>query len=315
MAARPRVILLDEALAGMSTEEIAEVRNAVGQLREWGVEGVVSVEHVLSAVRDLADRMVALDFGRVIATGSPDDVLEHEAVVTSYLGAAVVDEDHPAAPRVSTAVEARDHAMRVDELVAGYGNVRVLWDVAMGLSHGEFIGVLGASGAGKTTLCRALTGGCAVHGGRVQLGGDEITGRPAHVVARMGVAHVPSSRELFPELEPLMGRRARTLSGGQQQMVAIGRALMREPKLLILDEPSTGLAPIVVRRLMEALRSLAQSGVGVMVVEQNAVETLRAVDRAYVLQEGRIVFSGSAEELRDDARLASAYLGAGAAPS
>jgi branched-chain amino acid transport system permease protein len=347
MAARPRVILLDEALAGMSTEEIAEVRNAVGQLREWGVEGVVSVEHVLSAVRDLADRMVALDFGRVIATGSPDDVLEHEAVVTSYLGAAVVDEDHPAAPRVSTAVEARDHAMRVDELVAGYGNVRVLWDVAMGLSHGEFIGVLGASGAGKTTLCRALTGGCAVHGGSVQLGGDEITGRPAHVVARMGVAHVPSSRELFPEmsvednlrlgarawsgaaterllastlelfpeLEPLMGRRARTLSGGQQQMVAIGRALMREPKLLILDEPSTGLAPIVVRRLMEALRSLAQSGVGVMVVEQNAVETLRAVDRAYVLQEGRIVFSGSAEELRDDARLASAYLGAGAAPS
>ena len=346
VATRPRVILLDEALAGMSSEEIAEVRRALAALREWGVEAIVGVEHVLSAVRDLADRMVALDFGRVAAEGSPDQVLEHEAVVNSYLGApAHGDEAAPerGAGRPSPGAQAQA-AMAVRDLVAGYGQVRVLWDISMELAPGEFIGILGASGAGKTTLCRALTGDCAIHAGTVTFEGGDITGRSPHLVTQLGIAHVPSSRELFPDLSvkdnlrlgavawsgatterqfdrvlelfpevrPLMQRKAASLSGGQQQMVAIGRALMREPKLLILDEPSTGLAPIVVRRLMQALRSLTEDGVAVMVVEQNAVETLRVVDRAYVLQEGRVVFSGTAEQLRGDPRLAKAYLGSDA---
>jgi branched-chain amino acid transport system permease protein len=348
VATRPRVILLDEALAGMSSEEIEEVRGAVADLRDWGVEGIVGVEHVLSAVRDLADRMVALDFGKVVAEGMPDEVLEHEEVVNSYLGTggAAAEVEEGAAPVAEVPrVSAREgKTMGVEDLIAGYGQVRVLWNVSLQLEPGEFIGVLGASGAGKTTLCRALTGACTVHEGSVALDAESITGKPAHVVARMGVSHVPSSRELFPELSvednlrlgavdwrgetterllgevlelfeelvPLRGRSAGSLSGGQQQMVAIGRALMREPSLLILDEPSTGLAPIVVQRLMRVLRVLADRGVAVMVVEQNAVETLRAVDRAYVLQEGRIVFKGTAEKIRDDPRLAGAYLGADA---
>ncbi|MHB1539165.1 MAG: ATP-binding cassette domain-containing protein [Solirubrobacteraceae bacterium] len=350
VATRPRVILLDEALAGMSSEEIEEVRKAISALREWGVDAIVSVEHVLSAVRDLADRMIAMDFGHIVVEGLPDYVLEHEAVVNSYLGGAAgggeVDAK-PALRRVHRAPQA-EPLMEVVHLAAGYGQVRVLWDVGMYLGPGEFVGVLGASGAGKTTLCRALTGGCTVHSGSVRFGSEEIIGRPAHRVARMGVAHVPSSRELFlgmsvqdnlrlgavawggpdtrrllgmvqelfPELRPLISRRAGALSGGQQQIVAIGRALMREPSFLVLDEPSTGLAPVVVGRLMGTLRSLADNGVAIMVAEQNAAETLRAVDRAYVLQEGRIVFSGTSEDLRDEPRLAKAYLGADAgAPS
>lgn len=350
VATRPRVILLDEALAGMSTEEIAEVRGAIANLRDWGIEGIVGVEHVLSAVRDLADRMVALDFGKVVAEGTPDEVLEHEKVVTSYLGTGGEDEDDEAeeigpAPKLVRFASAENRStMTVEDLVAGYGQVRVLWNIGLTLAPGEFIGVLGASGAGKTTLCRALTGACTVHEGSVALDAEAITGKPSHVVARMGISHVPSSRELFPELSvednlrlgavdwrgedtdrllgevlelfeelhPLLSRNAGALSGGQQQMVAIGRALMREPRLLILDEPSTGLAPIVVKRLMSVLRVLADRGVAVMVVEQNAVETLRAVDRAYVLQEGRIVFKGTAETIREDPRLAGAYLGADA---
>ncbi len=354
VATRPRVILLDEALAGMSSEEIVEVAGAVAALREWGVEGVVAVEHVLSAVRDLADRMVALDFGKVVAAGTPDEVLAHEEVVNSYLGTGAVAEGHgepedeapraAEAPAVARLAAPPGRAMVVEDLIAGYGQVRVLWNVDLRLEPGEFIGVLGASGAGKTTLCRALTGACTVHEGKVALEDASIAGKPAHVVARMGVSHVPSSRELFPELSvednlrlgavdwrgetterllaevlelfeelrPLRARNAGSLSGGQQQMVAIGRALMREPSLLILDEPSTGLAPIVVQRLMRVLRVLADRGVAVMVVEQNAVETLRAVDRAYVLQEGRIVFKGTAEKIKDDPRLANAYLGADA---
>jgi ABC-type branched-subunit amino acid transport system ATPase component/ABC-type branched-subunit amino acid transport system permease subunit len=374
VATRPRVILLDEALAGMSSEEIEEVAGAVAALRDWGVEGIVAVEHVLSAVRDLADPMVALDVGKVVAEGTPDEVLEHEKVVNAYLGTGVGADEEPeeaAAPAAAdgsvpagigavgdggpaadgdTRIPAQigeaaaGSTMTVEDLVAGYGQVRVLWNVDLTLAPGEFIGVLGASGAGKTTLCRALTGACTVHEGSVALDDDAIAGKPAHVVARMGVSHVPSSRELFPdlsvednlrlgavewrgenterllaevlelfeELVPLRGRDAGSLSGGQQQMVAIGRALMREPSLLILDEPSTGLAPIVVKRLMKVLRVLADRGVAVMVVEQNALETLRAVDRAYVLQEGRIVFKGTAEKIRDDPRLAGAYLGADA---
>jgi branched-chain amino acid transport system permease protein len=360
VATRPRVILLDEALAGMSTEEIEEVTGAVAALRDWGVEGIVAVEHVLSAVRGLADRMVALDFGKVVAAGTPEEVLEHEEVVNSYLGTgraeAETDVAGTSAGPAATAMNGQGQvagaalaspggqAMTVEDLVAGYGQVRVLWNVDLELAPGEFIGVLGASGAGKTTLCRAITGACTVHEGKVALDAEAITGKPAHVVARMGVSHVPSSRELFPELsvednlrlgavdwrgetterllgevlelfeelQPLRGRQAGSLSGGQQQMVAIGRALMREPGLLILDEPSTGLAPIVVQRLMKVLRVLADRGVAVMVVEQNAAETLRAVDRAYVLQEGRIVFKGTAEKIREDPRLAGAYLGADA---
>jgi branched-chain amino acid transport system permease protein len=368
VATRPRVILLDEALAGMSSEEIEEVAGAVAALRDWGVEGIVAVEHVLSAVRDLADRMVALDFGKVVAEGTPDEVLEHEQVVDAYLGTGgSVDEEQDAVADGVLAAGSGDRiaasdrvvpadicgrsaagsgrsTMVVEDLIAGYGQVRVLWNVDLTLAPGEFIGVLGASGAGKTTLCRALTGACTVHEGSVALDAAAIAGKPAHVVARMGVSHVPSSRELFPdlsvednlrlgavdwrgetterllaevlelfeELVPLRGRTAGSLSGGQQQMVAIGRALMREPSLLILDEPSTGLAPIVVKRLMKVLRVLADRGVAVMVVEQNAAETLRAVDRAYVLQEGRIVFKGTAEKIRDDPRLAGAYLGADA---
>jgi branched-chain amino acid transport system ATP-binding protein len=304
---------------------------------------------VLSAVRGLADRMMALDFGKVVAEGTPDEVLEHEKVVDAYLGtgavdAAEADEEPGPAPTVPQAPAVAGQTMVVEDLVAGYGQVRVLWNVDLTLAPGEFIGVLGASGAGKTTLCRALTGACTVHDGSVALDDEAIAGKPAHLVARMGVSHVPSSRELFPglsvednlrlgavewrgeaterllgdvlelfeELRPLRGRDAGSLSGGQQQMVAIGRALMREPSLLILDEPSTGLAPIVVKRLMKVLRVLADRGVAVMVVEQNALETLRAVDRAYVLQAGRIVFKGTAEKIRDDPRLASAYLGADA---
>jgi ABC-type branched-subunit amino acid transport system ATPase component/ABC-type branched-subunit amino acid transport system permease subunit len=356
VATRPRVILLDEALAGMSSEEIEEVAGAVAALRDWGVEGIVAVEHVLSAVRGLADRMMALDFGKVVAEGTPDEVLEHEKVVDAYLGTGGAAEGHepaedaaapasvPADIGAAALAPAERSTMVVEDLVAGYGQVRVLWNVDLTLAPGEFIGVLGASGAGKTTLCRALTGACTVHEGSVSLDDEPIAGKPAHVVARMGVSHVPSSRELFPEMSvednlrlgavewrgetterllgevlelfeelvPLRRRDAGSLSGGQQQMVAIGRALMREPSLLILDEPSTGLAPIVVKRLMKVLRVLADRGVAVMVVEQNALETLRAVDRAYVLQEGRIVFKGTAEKIRDDPRLAGAYLGADA---
>lgn len=349
IATRPNVILLDEAMAGMNQEEIGAVQEAVGYLREWGVGAIVDVEHVLTAIRESADRMVAMDFGRVIAQGRPSAVLASDTVIQSYLGKTdrpLANEKRPVsiAPRPMPSAVAggsRGQGVQIESLVAGYHYIHILWDVSIHLSPGEFVGVLGANGAGKTTLCKAICGVCSVYSGHIEIGDANTIGLAPYEIARLGVAYVPSDRELFgemtveenlrlgavkvrgdvtdsalehvlsvfPELRTLLRRKAGNLSGGQQQMAAIGRGLMRSPQILLLDEPSTGLAPIVVARLMEELRKLSDDGMSILVLEQNAHETLRFVDRAYVLQEGRVKFQGTSTELAQNASLASAYLG------
>jgi branched-chain amino acid transport system ATP-binding protein len=227
-------------------------------------------------------------------------------------------------------------------LVAGYGALRVLHEVSLTVERNEVVGVLGANGAGKTTLLRAIAGAVRPQGGSVTLLGRPVTGLPDHEVTRAGVGHVPSGRELFadmsvednlamgghsvpaaraaelrervlelfPALAAMLDRRAGSMSGGEQQMLAFGRALMTDPSLLLLDEPSTGLAPAIVASLFDALRQLiAEGGMSVVLVEQNAGLALEVVERAFVLRQGRIVLSGTAAELRD-AHLVDAYLGA-----
>jgi branched-chain amino acid transport system ATP-binding protein len=227
-------------------------------------------------------------------------------------------------------------------LVAGYGALRVLHEVSLTVERNEVVGVLGANGAGKTTLLRAIAGAVRPQGGSVTLLGRPVTGLPDHEVTRAGVGHVPSGRELFadmsvednlamgghsvpaaraaelrervlelfPALAAMLDRRAGSLSGGEQQMLAFGRALMTDPSLLLLDEPSTGLAPAIVASLFDALRQLiAEGGMSVVLVEQNAGLALEVVERAFVLRQGRIVLSGTAAELAG-AHLVDAYLGA-----
>lgn len=350
IAARPRIVLLDEPMAGMNQEEINSVQTAIATLPDWGVESIVAVEHVLSAIRDAADRMIALNFGNVIAEGEPRMVLGHDAVVTAFLG-------HPDSERREARDERthkrtrnlRDEAtpgIRVRGLHAGYDRVRILRDIDLEVHRGEIVGVLGASGAGKTTLCRTICNMCTIQSGTVEFMGSNVADIRPYALARKGLAYVLSSRELFgrmtvednlrlgaakmrgsktdalladvllvfPGLEELLNRKAAQLSGGQQQMAAIGRALMREPKLLVLDEPSTGLAPVVVTHLLDSLQHLSGRGMGILVAEQNARATLQVVDRAYVLQEGAVVFSGVYEELAADVRMASAYLSLDAPP-
>jgi branched-chain amino acid transport system ATP-binding protein len=233
--------------------------------------------------------------------------------------------------------------LAVENVDAGYGTLRVLRDVSMEVGTEEVVSVLGANGAGKTTLLRTIAGVLTPRAGSITLAGESIAGRSAHTLVGAGIGHVPSGRELFPnmtveenlrmgafgiqkareaeihsrvlELFPTMRdklrRRAGSLSGGEQQMVAIGRALMTDPKLLLLDEPSTGLAPKVVGALFDALRQLiATTDMSILLVEQNAGLALAFAKRAYVLEVGRCVLSGPAEELREDPRVLSAYLGA-----
>lgn len=231
--------------------------------------------------------------------------------------------------------------LEVVGLSAGYGSLRVLHEVSLTAHRQEVVGVLGANGAGKTTLLRAIAGVVRPTAGQVRLHGREVAGAPDYTLTTAGVGHVPSGRELFPELTvadnldlggfrvpaprakelrdralelfPALGgmldRRAGALSGGEQQMLAFGRALMTDPSLLLLDEPSTGLAPAIVESLFAALRRLiSEDEMSVVLVEQNAELALDVISRAYVLRQGQFVLSGTTEELRKT-ELVDAYLG------
>jgi branched-chain amino acid transport system ATP-binding protein len=232
--------------------------------------------------------------------------------------------------------------LAVERLRAAYGRIQALQEVSLEVYQGEVVAVVGANGAGKTTLLRTLAGLMSPVGGRVLLDGIEVTGRPAEEMVRLGVALVPEGRQVFYGLSvednlvlgayhrrrdsdmrrdmedifalfPVLAQRRRqaagTLSGGEQQMLAIGRALMARPRLLLLDEPSLGLAPKVVRDVMGRLLELRDRGVTVLVAEQHARAALAVADRAYVLERGRIVLSGTRERLIEEGAIRAAYLG------
>ncbi len=232
--------------------------------------------------------------------------------------------------------------LEIRDLTTGYGRAQVLWDVTASVADGEIVTLLGPNGAGKTTLVNALSGILRPWSGQVLLNDIDLTATRPHLISQSGIAVVPEGRRIFPdmtvtdnlligaynkrarphhegnveriyEIFPRLSERKRQLagsmSGGEQQMLAIGRALMAEPSLLLLDEPSLGLAPIIVENIFEVLKQLNQEGLSILLVEQNAVEALNLAGRGYVLEEGRIVGEGSSGELLADERLRKAYLG------
>ena len=227
-------------------------------------------------------------------------------------------------------------------VTAGYGAFTALWDVALRVERGEAVAVVGPNGAGKTTLLRVISGILPVRAGTLTFDGAALAGRPAHEVVAHGIAHVPEGRRLFPALSvaenlkmgaylpavrahyreslervwalfPVLAerkaQRAGSLSGGEQQMLAIGRALMSRPRLILLDEPSMGLAPVMVLRLFELIRRIRAEGYTILVVEQNVRQVLKLVDRAYLLEVGRIKMEGRAAELAEQDFVRKAYVG------
>jgi branched-chain amino acid transport system ATP-binding protein len=225
---------------------------------------------------------------------------------------------------------------------AGYGSFQALFDVSLEVRGGEAVAVIGPNGAGKTTLMRVISGLIRPTAGSIVMEGADLLGTPAHKIVEIGIAHVPESRRLFPrmtveenlrmggfipaarpkfrqrldfvyELFPRLRERRRqlagTMSGGEQQMCAIGRALMSEPKLLLLDEPSAGLAPLVVEQVFELVKRIRGMGLTVLIVEQNVQQVLRVVDRAYLLKTGSIRAGGAAADLLESDSIREAYLG------
>ena len=234
--------------------------------------------------------------------------------------------------------------LQVDGLRVAYGGIEALRGVSFDVEDGAIVTLLGANGAGKTTTLRSISGLLRPRGGSISFDGQRIDGLPAHEMVRFGISHVPEGRRIFPrmsvrenllmgayhrrddlsadldrvyELFPVLRERnsqdGGTLSGGEQQMLAIGRALMARPRLLLLDEPSMGLAPMIVARIFEIIREINEQGTTVLLVEQNAAQALRLASRGYVLETGEIVMSDDASKLLADDRVRAAYLGEGAA--
>ena len=232
--------------------------------------------------------------------------------------------------------------LELHQVTAGYGAFTALWDVSLRVAQGEAVAVVGPNGAGKTTLLRAISGLIAPRAGRIAFEGAELGGRPAYEIVAHGIAHVPEGRRLFPQLTvgenlkmgaflprarahfpeslervyglfPVLAerqaQRAGSLSGGEQQMLAVGRALMSRPKLILLDEPSMGLAPVMVLRLFDLIRRVREEGYTILVVEQNVRQVLKLVDRAYLLEVGRIKIEGRAADLAEQDFVRQAYVG------
>jgi len=234
--------------------------------------------------------------------------------------------------------------LQVEQLRVAYGGIEALRGIDFEVEEGSIVTLLGANGAGKTTTLRTISGLLRPRGGAISFEGRRIDGVPPHEMVRLGIGHVPEGRRIFPrmsvrenlrmgayhrrdnvepdidrvyDLFPVLKERATqdggTLSGGEQQMLAIGRALMGQPRLLLLDEPSMGLAPMIVARIFEIIREINEQGTTVLLVEQNAAQALRLATRGYVLETGQIVMADEASKLLADDRVRAAYLGEGAA--
>lgn len=334
LAAQPKLLLLDEPFAGMNDTESEATMKLIHRIREGGVT-ILVIDHHMQTMARGCDRLVVMDHGLKLAEGLPADVVNQPAVVSAYLGAG----DEVNAP---TTVPNPDVVLSVRDLSVQYGRTKALRGAGLSLKQGEIVALVGANGAGKTTMLRAISGLVPVAGGSIDLLGRTVNGVDPVSRVRSGLAHCPEGREIFPrmtvlenlnlgaigrsssevdaelqhvhEVFPRLAERSQqlagSLSGGEQQMLAIGRAIMSKPKVLILDEPTLGLSPLLAREVGETLMRLNQEGLSVLLVEQNAVLALAIAHRAYVLENGVMALSGRAAELRNDEAVKRVYLGA-----
>ncbi|MBI2746645.1 MAG: ATP-binding cassette domain-containing protein [Burkholderiales bacterium] len=335
LATDPEALLLDEPAAGLSREDKERLGALLRRIAVAGIT-VLLVEHDMTLVMGISDQVVVLDAGVRLATGTPAEVQANPAVQQAYLGESLASD----APARDVDRSARPEMLGVGSLVAGYGAEPVLHGINLQVRQGEVVALLGANGAGKSTLMKALAGLHRPVQGGIHLEGRELKNLGAEQVVAQGVVLVPEGRQVFPELSVLdnirlgaflhpadrdarveeqlqrfprlrerLHQRAGLLSGGEQQMLAIARALMSRPRILLLDEPSLGLAPKIIAELFAALDQLRREGMTLLLVDQMAGLALALADRAYVIEGGRIVAQGTAAEIAADGALAQAYLG------
>jgi branched-chain amino acid transport system ATP-binding protein len=338
LATQPRVLLLDEPSAGLNESETATLGELLREVAGSGL-GVLLVEHDMSFVMGTCERIHVLDFGRIISVGTPTEVQGDDTVRAAYLGE---DEEQE---RKAPAVASRDGgnsaagppALELRDVHAGYGTIDVLHGVTLTVPTGAVFALLGPNGAGKSTALKVASGQIAPNSGEVRLFGSSVQGKSSDALARAGVCAIPEGRGIFPnltvtenlrmatytgppmsELEEraftrfprLRDRRrqlAGTLSGGEQQMLSMARALTTDPKVLLLDELSMGLAPIVVEELYEIVARIAAEDVSILIVEQFAHEVLDVAETAAIMLHGQIQLTGRPHQIAEE--LDAAYLG------
>ena len=344
LAMKPKLLLLDEPAAGLDAKETSRLAELLHAVRDRFHVSMLLVDHDMSLVMRVCDYVYVLEFGKMLARGEPAAIRNDPKVLAAYLGEESKklpgEVEQPAVfLNGSPPRSGRAPLLEVDGLAAGYGGLEVIRDVSLSVRPGEVVACIGANGAGKTTTLRAISGMIRARRGRVTFAEGNVTGSPPERITRMGLVHIPEGRGLFPsisvedtlrlvantaghevdlgpayELFPrLRERRTQlvgTLSGGEQQMVALARAILSEPRLVMMNEMSQGLAPTVVRRLFEIIRVFREKGIAVLLVEQFVESALDVADRAYVFEHGTIGLSGEASELRADRKLvAGSYLG------
>jgi ABC-type branched-subunit amino acid transport system ATPase component len=370
---KPKLIMLDEPAAGLSPVMVKQFVDIVDEFwRRYNLT-VVIVEHMTKLVMDIADRVTVLNYGQVIAEGTPAEIMSDRKVIDVYLGRGIkeaftpefereeitvtagespdseLEPLHPEpAPASEPAVTRQDEApngfkgLKVEGIDAYYGKLQVLNDVSLKVPQGSIVALLGGNGSGKSTTLKAISGLVKVKKGIVEYDGMTLPRKHPHRIVRMGVVQVPQHREVFPYLTvkenlamgayrrrdkkgirndydrvlnyfPRLGERhkqlAASMSGGEQQMLAIGRALMANPSILLMDEPSASLAPTLVEEIFEKLVEINNDGTTLFIIEQNVDVALSVAQYVYILRQGEIVMEDRVDNIKNDDEIISTYFG------
>ena len=330
LATQPRLLLLDEVMAGLNPAEIDQAVALVGKLSSRGLT-IVIVEHLMRAIMAVAKHIVVLDHGQKIAEGTPERRRRKSG-----------SDPRLSRIRLRSRSGRRNVVIELSGVSASYGNVPAINGVTINVGEGEAVGLLGANGAGKSTTLRAISGLVKLTSGAITFLGVDLASLPPHKITELGIAHVPEGRQVFPEMTvnenleigsyaprakadrassldlvysifPRLAERrkqlAGTMSGGEQQMLAVGRGLMLKPRLLMLDEPSLGLAPVMCDVTFEKVAEIHKMGTAILLVEQNVSRALTLVQRAYVLESGKVILDGTTAQLAGNKQVQAAYLG------